>query len=36
MVHGGYENPTTREAALEDLAFLKDVLRRLFEWVENA
>lgn len=36
IIHGGYENPTTREAALEDLEFLKDVLKKLFEWAENA
>jgi len=36
LFHGGYENPTTREVALEDLEFLKDVLKKLFEWVENA
>lgn len=30
IVHGGYENPTTREAALEDLEFFKDVLKKLF------
>ena len=31
IIHGGYENPTTREAALEDLKFLSDVLEKLFK-----
>ena len=31
IIHGGYENPATREAALEDLEFLKYVLKKLFK-----
>ncbi|RLG74519.1 MAG: hypothetical protein DRO12_06730, partial [Thermoprotei archaeon] len=32
IIHGGYENPTTREAALEDFKFLKDILGKLFDF----
>jgi len=31
VVHGGYENPTSKEAALEDLRFIKEVMERLFK-----